>query len=199
MQVSRIDRESASVFSLVLVSAAGEPLAAPLPGQFVVLRLPIQSGAPPVLRSYSLSGLPGTGHYRVSIKQEEKGLGSLSAHSNKAGEQLGGKRAPWQLHTPFGQRAGRAPQRGSWSDAGFGNAARLGGREVKPAGLVALRGTQSGGASIPERVSCFATRIEVRPQLHPVQQAGTKRPKGYRFRCRRAPSRFRIRRDRHSA
>jgi ferredoxin-NADP reductase len=42
----------------------------------VVLRLPIQSGAPPVLRSYSLSGLPGSGHYRVSIKQEEKGLGS---------------------------------------------------------------------------------------------------------------------------
>src|SRR5262252_3041384 len=76
MQVSRINRESASVFSLVLESADGEPLAAPLPGQFVVLRLPIQSGAPPVLRSYSLSGLPGTGHYRVSIKQEEKGLGS---------------------------------------------------------------------------------------------------------------------------
>jgi len=76
MQVSRINRESASVFSLVLESADGEPLAAPLPGQFVVLRLPIQSGAPPVLRSYSLSGLPSTGHYRVSIKQEEKGLGS---------------------------------------------------------------------------------------------------------------------------
>ena len=76
MQVSRINRESASVFSLVLESADGEPLAAPLLGQFVVLRLPIQSGAPPVLRSYSLSGLPSTGHYRVSIKQEEKGLGS---------------------------------------------------------------------------------------------------------------------------
>jgi ferredoxin-NADP reductase/MOSC domain-containing protein YiiM len=76
MRVSRIDRESASVFSLLLESADGEPLAAALPGQFVVLRLPIQSGAPPVLRSYSLSGLPGTGHYRVSIKQEEKGLGS---------------------------------------------------------------------------------------------------------------------------
>src|SRR5262249_58335010 len=47
-----------------------------LPGQFVVLRLPIQSGAPPVLRSYSLSALPSTEHYRVSIKQEENGLGS---------------------------------------------------------------------------------------------------------------------------
>ena len=76
MRVSRIDRESVSVFSLVLVPADDEPLAAALPGQFVVLRLPIQSGAPPVLRSYSLSDLPSTEHYRVSIKQEEKGLGS---------------------------------------------------------------------------------------------------------------------------
>src|SRR6266446_3988465 len=84
MRVSRIDRESNSVFSLVLVSADGEPLAAVLPGQFVVLRLPIQSGAPPVLRSYSLSGLPGTAHYRVSIKQEDKGSWQyLSAHAHK--------------------------------------------------------------------------------------------------------------------
>jgi MOSC domain-containing protein YiiM/ferredoxin-NADP reductase len=76
MRVSRIDQESNSVFSLILVPADGEPLAAALPGQFVVLRLPIQSSAPPVLRSYSLSDLPSTEHYRVSIKQEEKGLGS---------------------------------------------------------------------------------------------------------------------------
>jgi ferredoxin-NADP reductase/MOSC domain-containing protein YiiM len=77
MRVSRIDQESLSVFSLVLVPADGEPLTAALPGQFVVLRLHIQcGGAPPVLRSYSLSDLPGTEHYRVSIKLEEKGLAS---------------------------------------------------------------------------------------------------------------------------
>jgi ferredoxin-NADP reductase/MOSC domain-containing protein YiiM len=76
MRVSRIERESNSVFSLVLVPADGELLAAALPGQFVVLRLHMQSGAPPVLRSYSLSDLPSTEHYRVSIKQEEKGLAS---------------------------------------------------------------------------------------------------------------------------
>jgi len=76
MRVSRIDRESVSVFSLVLVPADGKPLAAALPGQFVVLRLPVQSGAPPVLRSYSLSNLPGTEHYRLTIKQEENGLAS---------------------------------------------------------------------------------------------------------------------------
>src|SRR5712671_3024390 len=34
MRASRIDRESVSVFSLVLVSGDGEPLAAALPGQF---------------------------------------------------------------------------------------------------------------------------------------------------------------------
>jgi ferredoxin-NADP reductase/MOSC domain-containing protein YiiM len=76
MRVSRIDSESASVFSLVLVSTDAEPLAAALPGQFVVLRLHVQPGAPPLLRSYSLSDLPGGGHYRVSIKQEENGLAS---------------------------------------------------------------------------------------------------------------------------
>jgi ferredoxin-NADP reductase/MOSC domain-containing protein YiiM len=76
MRVPRIDRESVSVFSLVLESADDKPLAAALPGQFVVLRLHIQPGAPPVLRSYSLSDLPNTGHYRVTIKEEEKGLAS---------------------------------------------------------------------------------------------------------------------------
>ena len=76
MRVSRVERESVSVFSLLLASGDGEPLAAALPGQFVVLRLQVQSGAAPVLRSYSLSNLPGTDHYRVSIKEEEKGLAS---------------------------------------------------------------------------------------------------------------------------
>ena len=81
MRVSRIDREGNSVFSLVLVPADGKPLAPAQPGQFVVLRLPIQSGAPTVLRSYSLSDLPGTEHYRVSIKLEEKGLASTYLHT----------------------------------------------------------------------------------------------------------------------
>jgi ferredoxin-NADP reductase/MOSC domain-containing protein YiiM len=89
MRVSRIDQESNSVFSLVLVPADGKPLAPALPGQFVVLRLHMQSGAPPVLRSYSLSDLPGTKHYRVSIKLEEKGLASTYLHTRiKPGSNL---------------------------------------------------------------------------------------------------------------
>jgi ferredoxin-NADP reductase/MOSC domain-containing protein YiiM len=88
MRVSRIEQESLSVFSLVLESADGEPLAAALPGQFVVLRLHVQSGVPPVLRSYSLSDLPGTGHYRVSIKQEENGRASTYLRGTKPGSIL---------------------------------------------------------------------------------------------------------------
>jgi ferredoxin-NADP reductase len=81
MRVSRINRESDSVFSLVLVPADGKPLAPALPGQFVVLRLHMQPGVPPVLRSYSLSDLPCTEHYRVSIKLEEKGFASTYLHT----------------------------------------------------------------------------------------------------------------------
>ena len=89
MRVSRIDQESNNVFSLVLVPADGKPLAPALPGQFVVLRLHMQSGAPPVLRSYSLSDLPGTEHYRLSIKLEEKGLASTYLHTRiKPGSNL---------------------------------------------------------------------------------------------------------------
>src|SRR5262247_3240480 len=89
MRVSRIERESNSVFSLVLVPADGEPLAAALPGQFVVLRLHVHTGASPVLRSYSLSDLPSTEHYRVSIKQEEKGVASTYMRSRiKPGSNL---------------------------------------------------------------------------------------------------------------
>ena len=76
MRVSRIDRESASVFSLVLVPGDGHSLVAAQPGQFVVLRLSVQPGAAPILRSYSLSDLPGTEHYRVSIELEERGTAS---------------------------------------------------------------------------------------------------------------------------
>ncbi|HVI09318.1 MAG TPA: 2Fe-2S iron-sulfur cluster-binding protein, partial [Candidatus Binatia bacterium] len=54
----------------------GQSLVAAQPGQFVVLRLYVQPGGPPVLRSYSLSDLPSTEEYRVSIKQEENGIAS---------------------------------------------------------------------------------------------------------------------------
>ena len=58
--------------SLVLEPADGQPLAAALPGQFIVLRLRPAS-APALLRSYSLSGEPSDARYRVSVKREAHG------------------------------------------------------------------------------------------------------------------------------
>ncbi|OAV49037.1 sulfurase [Rhizobium sp. WYCCWR10014] len=75
LRVSRKVRESGSVVSLLLEPADGQPVAAALPGQFVVLRLGPAS-APALMRSYSLSGEPSATHYRVSIKREAHGAAS---------------------------------------------------------------------------------------------------------------------------
>lgn len=74
LRVVRLDRESASTLSLTLEAADGASLAVPLPGQFVVLRLQPQSGAPPLLRSYSLSGDPAANRYRITVKHEPNGV-----------------------------------------------------------------------------------------------------------------------------
>ena len=73
LRVSRKIPESRNVTSLVLEPIDGQPLAAPLPGQFIVLRLKPTSDVPALMRSYSLSGEPGVEHYRVSIKREPHG------------------------------------------------------------------------------------------------------------------------------
>ncbi|MBD1867390.1 MOSC domain-containing protein [Cyanobacteria bacterium FACHB-471] len=76
LKVARIDRESRSVVSLILEPTDDRPLTVPLAGQFVALRLRPQPDGPPVLRSYSLSGLPDAHRYRISVKQEPHGLAS---------------------------------------------------------------------------------------------------------------------------
>jgi ferredoxin-NADP reductase/MOSC domain-containing protein YiiM len=74
-RVSRKVRESLDVVSLLLEPTDGQPIAAALPGQFVVLRLGPPS-APALMRSYSLSGQPGASCYRVSVKREAHGAAS---------------------------------------------------------------------------------------------------------------------------
>jgi ferredoxin-NADP reductase/MOSC domain-containing protein YiiM len=76
MRVATIHKESDSVISLFLTPVDGQRLPAFQAGQFVVLRLLVDAGKPPVLRSYSLSDLPGADHYRISIKNEPNGIGS---------------------------------------------------------------------------------------------------------------------------
>src|SRR5580692_4621123 len=58
MRVATINKESDSVTSFILEPTDGHPLSVFQAGQFVVLRLRLDSDKPPVLRSYSLSDLP---------------------------------------------------------------------------------------------------------------------------------------------
>jgi ferredoxin-NADP reductase/MOSC domain-containing protein YiiM len=76
MRVARIHKESDNVTSFVLAPIDGQPLPVFQAGQFVVLRLLVDPGKPPVLRSYSLSDLPGADHFRISVKGELNGIGS---------------------------------------------------------------------------------------------------------------------------
>jgi ferredoxin-NADP reductase/MOSC domain-containing protein YiiM len=72
LAVTAIDQESADVLSLTMQSKDGQPLSAPLPGQYVVLRLQ-RTGGPPLFRSYSLSSPVSMERYRISVKLEPNG------------------------------------------------------------------------------------------------------------------------------
>jgi ferredoxin-NADP reductase/MOSC domain-containing protein YiiM len=76
MRVGSIHKESDNVTSLVLAPIDGQHLPVFEAGQFVVLRLLPAAGKPAVLRSYSLSDLPGADHFRISVKNELNGIGS---------------------------------------------------------------------------------------------------------------------------
>ena len=76
MRVAKIHKESDSVISFILKPTDGQPLPVFQAGLFVVLRLHLDPGKPPVLRSYSLSDLPAADHFRISVKKELNGIGS---------------------------------------------------------------------------------------------------------------------------
>jgi ferredoxin-NADP reductase/MOSC domain-containing protein YiiM len=76
MRVAQIRKESASVTSFILSPIDSQTRLLFQAGQFVVLRLLVDPSKPPVLRSYSLSDLPGVDHFRISVKNELNGIGS---------------------------------------------------------------------------------------------------------------------------
>jgi len=82
LAVTAIDRESVDVLSLTMQSADGQPLATALPGQYVVLRLQVTAGGPPLFRSYSLSGPLSTERYRISVKIEPHGAAGTFLHEH---------------------------------------------------------------------------------------------------------------------
>lgn len=81
LRVVSAQRESDTVLSLRMASTDGHRLPAARPGQFVAVRLDV-AGSGPVVRSYSLSGAPGDGRYRVSIKRETHGVVSTYVNSH---------------------------------------------------------------------------------------------------------------------
>lgn len=76
LAVTRIEPESRSVFSLHLAAPDGSALPDALPGQFLTVKVRPDGSGPPLIRSYSLSGEPGTGTYRISVKAEPHGAAS---------------------------------------------------------------------------------------------------------------------------
>jgi MOSC domain-containing protein YiiM len=65
--------ETATVLSLELEADDDTRLPRARPGQFVALKLEPVGGAPPLVRSYSLSGPPSSDRYRISVKVEPHG------------------------------------------------------------------------------------------------------------------------------
>jgi ferredoxin-NADP reductase/MOSC domain-containing protein YiiM len=104
-RVSRKLRESDNVTSLLLAPTDGQPVAAALPGQFVVLRFGSGS-APTLMRSYSLSGKLDAICYRVSVKREDHGAASTYVDDKlQAGDIVGVSAA----RGDFTLRAGGTP------------------------------------------------------------------------------------------
>lgn len=81
LRVTQTCRESPQVLSIRLESADHTALPAPLPGQYLPVRLP-GAGEPAPMRSYSLSGDPGAGFYRISVKREDHGVVSRWLHAH---------------------------------------------------------------------------------------------------------------------
>jgi ferredoxin-NADP reductase/ferredoxin len=81
LRVAAIDRESTTVISVHLVPLDGEPAVPARPGQFLTVRLRPGPGAAPLLRTYSLSGVPTSESYRISVKREAHGAASEYLHT----------------------------------------------------------------------------------------------------------------------
>ena len=139
-RVSRKVRESVDVISLVLEPTDGRPIAAALPGQFIVLRLEPASGAPVLMRSYSLSGEPSAERYRVSVKRESHGAASVYVDDElKIGDYRASKRGARQFRATAGSDACCFVERRDRSDPGARDASCAGGRSIDEGNLVAIR------------------------------------------------------------
>jgi ferredoxin-NADP reductase/MOSC domain-containing protein YiiM/ferredoxin len=79
LRVAEVRRESATISSLRLVPT-DDTIPVAQAGQYLTLRLRPDPGAPPVIRSYSLSDVPGEQGFRISVKRE--GVASRHLHDH---------------------------------------------------------------------------------------------------------------------
>jgi ferredoxin-NADP reductase/MOSC domain-containing protein YiiM len=85
LRVTDTHQESPTVMSIRLEADDGSTLPTPLPGQYLTVKI-LDAGDPPPMRSYSLSGDPAEGYYRISVKREDHGQVSQWLHNHvKAG------------------------------------------------------------------------------------------------------------------
>ena len=88
LRVAAVQRESADVRSFFLEAEDRSPLPTPVPGQFLVFKIKLDKDSDPIVRNYSLSGPPGEGRYRISVKRAA-GAGSRYFHERvRAGDLL---------------------------------------------------------------------------------------------------------------
>jgi ferredoxin-NADP reductase/MOSC domain-containing protein YiiM len=81
LRVTATHSESPTVMSIRLEADDDSALPMPLPGQYLTVKIP-DAGDPPPMRSYSLSGDPAAGYYRISVKREDHGRVSQWLHSH---------------------------------------------------------------------------------------------------------------------
>jgi len=81
LTVTGIEQESDSVISIRLDAPDGEQLPAARPGQYLTLRVQPEGAERSLLRNYSMSGPPGAGYYRISVKREQGGIVSGYLHT----------------------------------------------------------------------------------------------------------------------
>jgi len=101
VKVIDVHRETSEVTSISFADTEGSPLPRALPGQYLVVRRQSDDNTPPVVRSYSISGAPDSGAYRISVK---RGTGPGSRHlvdATKIGDRLeiSAPRGEFTLHT----------------------------------------------------------------------------------------------------
>ena len=88
-----------------------------LPGQFVTLKLEPGHGAPPLVRSYSLSGPPDGARYRISVKVEPHGAAGQHLRATvDVGDRVKVAAPRGQFTLDDGHVPGRAGERGRRRD-----------------------------------------------------------------------------------